>query len=138
MDLRLRVRTLGEATILEVGGEIDLHSSPQLRAALLGLNEAKKSRVVVDLSEVSFVDSTGIGALVGGLKRAREGGNSLVFCGAQARVRRVFEITGLLGAMPIFDSRDAALDALTSRDVASVGSVSGDLVSGDLKDVSRG
>lgn len=122
----MRVRTQGEATVLEIGGEMDLHSAPPLRAALLELTQVKGARIVVDLNEVTFIDSTGIGALVGALKRAREGGGALHFCGAQPRVRRVFEITGLLGALPIFDSREAALGGFSklgaNSDSANAGS----------------
>ncbi len=112
MDLRLRVGTQGEATVVEIGGEIDLHVAPRLRAELLRAGEGDSPRVVVDLSEVSFLDSTGIGVLVGALKRVREKGGALNFCGVQSRVRRVFEITGLMRALPIFESREAALTAL--------------------------
>lgn len=111
MDLRLRVKSLGAVALVEVGGEIDLHSAPQLRAALLKSTEGERPRVVIDLSDVVFVDSTGIGVLVGALKRARENGGGLHFCGLGARVRRVFEITGLMSALPIFDSRELALSA---------------------------
>ncbi len=111
MDLRLRVRNIGAAALVETGGEIDLHSAPQLRAALLKVSEAPAPQVVVDLGEVTFIDSTGIGVLVGALKRARESGGDVHFCGVQSRVRRVFEITGLLRVLPLFESRDAALSA---------------------------
>lgn len=109
MDLRLRIKRVDEATVVELGGEIDLHSAPQLRAALLKLGEEAAPRVVVDLGEVTFIDSTGIGVLVGALKRARETGGDLHFCGIQSRVRRVFEITGLIRVLPLFDSCDLAI-----------------------------
>jgi anti-sigma B factor antagonist len=111
MDLRLRVRTQNDTSVIEVSGEIDLHSAPQLRAELLKLAEGAKPRFVIDLGEVSFIDSTGIGVLVGALKRSREKSGSVHFCGAQSRVRRVFEITGLMRALPLFDSREAAIAA---------------------------
>lgn len=111
MDLRLRVKSWGEVAIVDIGGEIDLHSAPQLRAALLKCTEGEKPRVLLDLSEVIFIDSTGVGALVGALKRARQNGGDVHFCGVQARVRRVFEITGLLRLLPLFESRQAALSA---------------------------
>jgi len=115
MDLRLRVKTERQVSVVEIGGEIDLHVAPQLRGALLRVGEGDSPRVVVDLSEVSFLDSTGIGVLVGALKRVREKGGALAFCGVQARVRRVFEITGLMDALPIFESREAALAALEEK-----------------------
>ena len=133
MDLRMRVRHEGEVVVVEVGGEIDLHSAPQLRAELVKATEPLKTaektaeagktvssdlrapRVVVDLNEVSFLDSTGIGVLVGALKRARERGGALHFCNAQARVKRVFEITGLMRALPLHESREAALLAIQNE-----------------------
>jgi anti-sigma B factor antagonist len=118
MDLRLRVRQIGAAALVEIGGEIDLHSAPQLRAALLKAGEGEAPRLVVDLSEVTFIDSTGIGVLVGALKRARESGGDVHFCGVQARVRRVFEITGLIHGLPLFESRDAALTAFGGESAA--------------------
>lgn len=120
MDLRLRVRHIGAAALVETGGEIDLHSAPQLRAALLKACEMPAPRIVVDLSEVTFIDSTGIGVLVGALKRARESGGEVHFCGIQTRVRRVFEITGLLRVLPLFESRDAALEAFGGASEAKV------------------
>ena len=108
MDLRLRIRTHNEVVTVEVGGEIDLHSAPQLRAELVKAAESARPRIVVDLADVTFIDSTGIGVLVGGLKRAREKGGSLAFSSVQPRVKRVLEITGLLRALPLYASREAA------------------------------
>lgn len=126
MDLRLRTRPISghtEATIVEVAGDIDLHAAPGLRAELARAIESAPAppRVVVDLGGVPFIDSTGVGVLVGALKKAREAGGELAFCGAQKRVRRVFEITGLIGALPLYPARDEALAALAS--VSSVSSV---------------
>lgn len=112
MDLRLRVRTEEDATVVEVGGEADLHGAPALRAELERVTAGAAPRVVVDLSEVSFLDSTGVGILVGALKAARRNGGALHFCGAQSRVRRILEITGLIGLLPLFETRAAALAAL--------------------------
>ena len=127
MDLRLRTRpTLdrGQITVVEVAGELDLHAAPGLRAELARATErsgerstersgaTESPRVLVDLSGVTFIDSTGVGVLVGALKRAREAGGQLNFCGAQKRVKRVFEITGLIGALPLFGTRDEATAAL--------------------------
>lgn len=124
MDLRLRMKphpstpgVLQEAVVVEVGGEIDLHSAPRLREELgrAGAVSSPPPRVVVDLAGVSFIDSTGIGVLVGALKRAREAGGELAFCNAQSRVQRVFEITGLLPVMPLYASRVAAATAISAR-----------------------
>ncbi len=116
MDLRLRTRPTpdqGQVTVIEVAGELDLHAAPGLRDELARATQALSPRVIVDLGGVTFIDSTGVGVLVGALKRARQAGGQLAFCGAQKRVRRVFEITGLIGALPLFEARDEAIAALT-------------------------
>ena len=124
MDLRLRTRPSAghaeRAMVVEVSGELDLHSAPQLRAEIARtIENYAPPRIVVDLSGVTFLDSTGVGVLVGAFKRAREAAGTLHFCSPQSRVRRVFEITGLLGALPLFETRDAALAALeNSADTA--------------------
>lgn len=119
MDLRVRTRPSDDVTIFEINGEVDLHSAPQLRSELNSYSDSQeKPLLLVDMAGVSFIDSTGIGVLVGALKRARERGGALAFCHAQNRVRRVFEITGLLKAIPLHESRQEGLDAL--RGVSAV------------------
>ena len=126
MDLRLRTRpNMGlareSATVVEVAGELDLHGAPQLRAELARAIElSAPPRVIVDLNGVTFLDSTGVGVLVGALKRARELDGQLLFCNPQPRVCRVFEITGLVEALPLFFTREAAFDALKApQDLAA-------------------
>jgi anti-sigma B factor antagonist len=118
MDLRWRVRATENISVIEIDGEVDLHSAPELRSELHRLTEPRAPRVVVDLGGVTFIDSTGIGVLVGGLRRAREKGGSLAFCAAQPRVRRVFEITGLLRALPLHTTRDEAARAVGETSAA--------------------
>ncbi len=113
MDLSLRVRKEGDCTIVDVGGELELHNAPQLREELRAICDVDAPRLVVDLSHVSFIDSSGIGVLVGGLKRAREHGGTFALVCPQPRVRRVFEITGLLQAIPIFESLPEALKEIS-------------------------
>ena len=116
MDLRLRTKQSDGTDIVEVSGELEMHAAPELRAELQRVcaleNASQKPRVLIDLSQVSFIDSTGIGVLVGGLKRAREAGGALVLVCPVPRLRRVFEITGLLQALPMYQTRDEALEAL--------------------------
>ncbi len=112
MDLHWKIKPWGEATLVEIEGEIDLHGAPQLRSALSELGATPSARVALDLSGVSFLDSTGIGALVGALKKTRENGGQMAFFGARDRVTRVFQIAGLLGALPFYQTRDGALAAL--------------------------
>lgn len=112
MDLKWRIKPYGEATLVELEGEIDLHSAPPLKEALIEVGSAPSARVALDLSGVSFLDSTGIGALVGAFKKTRESQGQIAFFGARPRVKRVFQIAGLWNALPFYESRDAALAAL--------------------------
>ena len=87
--------TAGEQR-LRVVGEVDVASSPPLRAKIAELLDGGADRIVLDLSEMTFIDSSGLGVLVGALKRVRElDRNDLVLTGLQGPPRRVFEITGL-------------------------------------------
>jgi anti-sigma B factor antagonist len=83
--------------ILAVAGEIDVATSPELRRELHQLADREPARLVLDLSDVTFIDSSGLGVLVGALKRLREEdrGDILVLEGLQEPVRKVFDITGL-------------------------------------------
>jgi anti-sigma B factor antagonist len=114
MDLRLRSRRSGGATVVEVGGEVELHSASHLRDELLRAGEAEHPCVVVDLSRVTFIDSTGLGVLVGALKRVREKGALSLVC-PQRQVRRVFEITGLTRVFPMFNSLEEAVASCATK-----------------------
>src|SRR5690242_9349196 len=90
MELSLSTGTVAGRRVLEVGGEIDVDTAPQLREFLISLVEAGDRNIVVDLGRVEFLDATGLGVLVGALKRLRgvEGELSLV-C-AQERLLKIF------------------------------------------------
>ena len=108
MDLRIRTSQNDGITTVELGGELELHNAPSLREEFGRVCETNAPCVLVDLSQVSFIDSTGIGVLVGGLKRAREHDGTFVLVCPVPRLRRVFEITGLLRALPLYETREEA------------------------------
>jgi len=110
LNLRTYVTSDNKANVLEVRGEVDLHNAAQLRSQLHDLCNVTKPQVIVDLSQVSFIDSTGIGVLVGALKRAREASGDMIIVGAKDRVHRIFEITGLLGALPLAANIEEAVN----------------------------
>jgi anti-sigma B factor antagonist len=96
-------------TVIAVGGEIDVYTAPRLREMVIRLVDEGKYHLIVDMEGVEFLDSTGLGVLVGGLKRVRlhDGGIDLV-C-TQGRILRIFRITGLSKVFSIFDSVEQAL-----------------------------
>ena len=110
MELSLSTHTVGEHTVLEVGGEVDVYTAPRLRERLIELVEGGARHVVVDLSRVEFLDSTGLGVLVGGLKRARSHDGALRLVCAQEKILKVFRITGLTKVFPIHATLQEALD----------------------------
>jgi anti-sigma B factor antagonist len=90
--------------VVAVAGEIDVATAPQLRECLHAVISEGQSTVVLDLLAVTFLDSTALGVLVGALKRCRELGGELHVVVADARIMKIFEITGLTKVFPIVDS----------------------------------
>jgi anti-sigma B factor antagonist len=82
-------------TVVRARGEIDLATSPRLRSALVDAVGVEPRDLVIDLSSVDLIDSTGLGVLLGALRRARQGGARLVLSGLSGQVREVFALTGL-------------------------------------------
>ena len=99
--------------ILVPCGEIDALTAPQLGRRLIAIADQGKD-VVVDLSDVTFMDSTGIGVLLNGLRRLTSRSASLVLVCPTARILRPFKVTGLVGRLRIFPTREAALGELAA------------------------
>ena len=97
------MRDDADAPTVVVEGEVDVATAPFLRDELYRLIENGANWVVVDLSGMDFIDSTGLGVFVGALKRAREGGGGVELRGLKPSARKVFEITGLDSAFTIAD-----------------------------------
>jgi anti-sigma B factor antagonist len=91
-------------TVVTVTGEIDVYSAPALREKLAELVDAGKCRLIVDLEQVEFLDSTGLGVLIGGLKRVRLDDGSLDLVCTRGRILMIFRLTGLTRVFRIFDS----------------------------------
>jgi len=109
MDLELKVRKQGAHAVLEVAGEIDVYTAPKLREKLIELVNEGSYHLVVDLEKVDFLDSTGLGVLVGGLKRVRNHDGSLELVCTQDKILKIFRITGLTKVFPIHDSVEDAI-----------------------------
>ena len=111
MDLSLSTRTVGDRTVVEVGGEIDVYTAPKLREQLVELVNDGSYHLVVDMEKVEFLDSTGLGVLVGGLKPVRAHEGSLRLVCTQERILKIFRITGLTKVFPIHASVAEAVAA---------------------------
>ena len=111
MDLTLATREVDGRAVVAVGGEIDVYTAPKLRDCITELVGAGTYDIVIDLEAVEFLDSTGLGVLVGGLKRLRSHDGDLTLVCTQHRILKVFEITGLTKVFSIFDTVDAAVSS---------------------------
>jgi anti-sigma B factor antagonist len=109
VDLDLSARDIGGVSVVAVKGEIDVYTAPRLRDRITDLVGSGTYRIVVDLEGVEFLDSTGLGVLVGGLKKVRAHGGSLQLVCTQERLLKIFRITGLAKVFAIHGDVDAAL-----------------------------
>jgi anti-sigma B factor antagonist len=95
-------------TVLAVKGDVDVYSAPRLREKLVELVSAGARLIVVDLDGVDFIDSTGLGVLVGGLKRTRSHDGDLSLVCTRPRILKVLELTRLTQVFRISESVDQA------------------------------
>jgi anti-sigma B factor antagonist len=108
-----------ERHVVAVRGEIDLFTAPEVKTALGGAIDAGKIRVVVDLSETTFLDSTALGVLIGAVKRLRSREGALTIVNVDANIAKTFEITGLDQIFTIRPTRDEAVEALDTDGAAA-------------------
>ena len=97
------------SNVLALKGEIDLHVSPSVTASLNQMIEKKPQRMVVDLSEVTYIDSAGLAALIEAMQKVEGYGGKFLLAGLQETVRSIFEISRLDQVFQIFPDADAAL-----------------------------
>ncbi len=102
---------VGDCAVLQVGGEVDLYTGPELRLRLQDLAAKGSVHVIVDMSRVDFIDSTGLGVLIGGLRVLREHEGSLTLVASTGRMLRLLELTGLTKVFPLQPSVPAAIAA---------------------------
>jgi anti-sigma B factor antagonist len=101
VDLKLGHHAQDGIEVIDVQGEIDLYTAPRLRELLIDLVSTGSYRLVVTLDEVGFLDSTGLGVLVGGLKRVRAHDGSLDLVCTQQPILKIFRVTGLTAVFGI-------------------------------------
>jgi anti-sigma B factor antagonist len=102
----------GERHVLAVRGEIDLFTAPELKQVLAESIEGGRIRIIVDLTDTTFLDSTALGVLIGAVKRLRSRDGALAIVNVDDNIAKTFEITGLDQIFPISATRDEAVKAL--------------------------
>jgi anti-sigma B factor antagonist len=115
VDLKLSHYAKDGIEVIDVQGEIDIYTAPRLRELLIALVSKGDYQLVVNLDKVGLLDSTGLGVLVGGLRRVRAHDGSLDLVCTQQRILKIFRITGLTEVLGIYETVDQAIAARKGR-----------------------
>ena len=112
MNFDIKTEQLGDsAYVISLAGEVDLYTAPEFKQQLLEVINQGAKEVVVDFSNTTFIDSTTLGVLVGGVKRLRPNGGQLLIVCSDRNITKIFEITGLNRVFPIHPDRAEALES---------------------------
>ena len=102
----------GDVYVISLAGEVDLYTAPEFKAQLLDVIGKGAKQVIVDFTDTTFIDSTTLGVLVGGVKRLRTSDGELSLVCSDRNITKIFEITGLDRVFTIHPSRDEAIAAI--------------------------
>jgi anti-sigma B factor antagonist len=117
MDFSIETEHVGDGKhVIALTGEVDLYTAPELKQQLVDVIGNGAKDVIVDFSRTTFIDSTTLGVLVGGVKRLRPGGGRLSIVCSDRNITKIFEITGLDRVFTIYPTRAEALEKLESNE----------------------
>jgi anti-sigma B factor antagonist len=115
VNFDIKTEQLGDdAYVIALAGEVDLYTAPEFKQQLLDVIGKGAQEVVVDFSDTTFIDSTTLGVLVGGVKRLRTNEGQLSLVCSDRNITKIFEITGLDRVFTIYESREEAISNLGS------------------------
>ena len=115
MNFDVNTEQLGDSSyVISLAGEVDLYTAPEFKQQLLDVIGRGARHVVVDFSDTTFIDSTTLGVLVGGVKRLRTNEGQLSLVCSDRNITKIFEITGLDRVFTIYPSRSEALEQIQS------------------------
>jgi anti-sigma B factor antagonist len=110
--VQISTRRMDKTTILDISGDIDLaHSAEVRKMVLLEFREKRTPRVILNLRDVNYIDSSGVASLVEGLKASRDVGSRLILFGLSPIAHEVLQLSRLLKIFEIYDTEDMALEA---------------------------
>jgi anti-sigma B factor antagonist len=113
MNFDIQTEQLSDhAYVISLAGEVDLYTAPEFKQQLLEVIGQGATDVIVDLSSTTFIDSTTLGVLVGGVKRLRVNDGQLSIVCSDRNITKIFEITGLNRVFPIHETRAEALESV--------------------------
>ncbi len=115
MNFDIKTEQLDERSyVISLAGEVDLYTAPEFKQQLLDVINQGAKDVVVDFSNTTFIDSTTLGVLVGGVKRLRTNDGQLSLVSSDRNITKIFEITGLDRVFTIYPTREEAVEQLRS------------------------
>jgi len=108
--VQISTRRRDKTTIFDLSGDIDFANSPELRQSVLReIQDSRTSRVMVNLSQVRYIDSSGVASLVEGLKASRDVGSRFILFGLSTSAREVLQLSRLIKVFEIYDNEEQAL-----------------------------
>jgi anti-sigma B factor antagonist len=120
MNFDIKSEPIGDdAYVITLAGEVDLYTAPEFKQRLLDVIGKGAKNVIVDFSDTTFIDSTTLGVLVGGVKRLRTNDGQLSLVCSDRNITKIFEITGLDRVFTIHATREEAVAGLGSPDSAT-------------------
>jgi anti-sigma B factor antagonist len=115
MNFDIKTETISnDAYVIALAGEVDLYTAPEFKQQLLDVIGKGAKSVIVDFSDTTFIDSTTLGVLVGGVKRLRTNDGQLSLVCSDRNITKIFEITGLDRVFTIYPTREEAVAKLSS------------------------
>ena len=112
MDIKVDVKDAEGCKILNVCGDVDVYTSPKVKEHINSLIEKEVYKIVVNLEDVRYVDSTGLGVLIGTLKKVKEHNGYIVLVCTNPQIKKIFQITGLVKIFNMFVNNEEAIEAL--------------------------
>jgi anti-sigma B factor antagonist len=115
MNFDIKTEQLADDSyVISLAGEVDLYTAPEFKQQLLEVISQGAKSVIVDFTDTTFIDSTTLGVLVGGVKRLRTSGGRLALVCADRNITKIFEITGLDRVFTIYSTRVEAVDQVAA------------------------
>src|SRR5438876_11812726 len=114
MNFDIKTEQVDGAYVISLAGEVDLYTAPEFKQQLLDVIAEGGREVIVDFSDTTFIDSTTLGVLVGGVKRLRTNEGQLSLVCNDRNITKIFEITGLDRVFTIYPTRDEAVSKLSA------------------------
>ena len=117
--MQFSTRTIGDVSVLTLSGRVDRGGATEMELVLMAELKEGHTQIALDLSDVPYINSTGLRVLANVLIQARDGGGNLVLVNLHPRVKRVFEIIGFLQFFEVYSDIDAAVTAFDADDASA-------------------